>query len=131
LPSPNYQWRLNNINLPGATNASYTLAFVAATNTGNYSVLATNIAGVLTSTNAALTLVAPAAAQFSAIVIVGDAVQITFTGDAYWSYTIETSTNLTSWSDYTNLTSLDGSFSFTTGSMTNAPQQFFRARVGP
>jgi hypothetical protein len=31
----------------------------------------------------------------------------------------------------TNLTSTDGSFNFTAGNITNAPQQFFRARVGP
>ena len=58
-------------------------------------------------------------------------VQISFTGDAYWSYTVETSTNLSSWSPLTNLTSANGLFNFTAGSVTNAPQQFFRARVGP
>ena len=131
LPSPNYQWRLNGTNIFGATNSSYALTFVAATNTGNYSVLATNIAGSFTSTNALLTLVASAAAQFQSISAAGGAVQISFNGDAYWTYTIETSTNLTSWSDYTNLTSVDGVFSFTAGSVTNTPQQFYRARVGP
>jgi hypothetical protein len=131
LPAPNYQWRLNGTNIPGATNASYALAFVTATNTGNYSVFATNLAGALASTNALLALVPPAAAQFSSISAADGAVQISFTGDAYWNYTIETSTNLTSWSVLTNLTSTDGSFNFTAGNITNAPQQFFRARVGP
>ncbi|MEY4916989.1 MAG: hypothetical protein RL616_902, partial [Verrucomicrobiota bacterium] len=50
---------------------------------------------------------------------------------AYWTYTIEVSTNLTSWSALTNLTSANGLFNFTADSITNAPQQFFRARVGP
>ena len=131
LPSPNYQWRWNGTNILGATNASYALAFVAATNTGNYSILATNIAGSLASTNALLALVAPVAAQFSSISAAGGAVQIGFSGDAYWTYTIETSTNLTGWSMLTNLVSPNGLFNFTAGSVTNAPQQFFRARVGP
>jgi hypothetical protein len=83
------------------------------------------------STNAQLALVSPAAAEFAAITPSNGTVQISFTGDAYWTYTIEISTNLTSWSDYTNLTSVDGNFNFTAGAVTNAPQQFFRARVGP
>jgi GH25 family lysozyme M1 (1,4-beta-N-acetylmuramidase) len=132
LPAATYIWRLNGTNIPGATNASYPIAFVAATNTGNYSVIATNIAGGITSTNALLALVPPSAAQFMSVTVDGGgAVQVNFTGDAYWTYTIEVSTNLTSWTDLTNLTSASGVFGFTAGSVTNAPQQFFRARVGP
>ena len=131
LPAPNYQWRFNGTNIFGATNSTYALGFVAATNTGNYSVNVTNFMGVVTSTNAALSLIAPNAAQFTSITTSAGVVQIAFTGDAYWPYTIEVSTNLTSWSALTNLTSLNGLFNFTAGSTTNAPQQFFRARVGP
>ena len=131
LPPPNFQWRLNGTNLSGATNSSYALAFVAATNTGNYSVTASNFVGQAVSTNAAFALAAPAAAQFQDINANGGAVQITFTGDAYWTYTIEVSTDLTGWSVLTNLTSANGIFNFTAGSVTNSPQQFFRARVGP
>ena len=132
LPAPNFQWQFNGTNISTATNATYALAFVAATNAGNYSVNASNFMGVSTSTNAALALLAPAAAQFSAasLNLVGDALQIDFTGDAYWTYTLEVSTNLTSWSTFTNLTSTNGIFNFSTG-MTGLPQQFFRARVGP
>jgi hypothetical protein len=130
LPAPNYQWRFNGTNIFSATNASYALAFVAATNTGNYSVVATNIAGSATSSNALLALLPPSAAQFQSVSVTGGLLQISFTGDAHWIYTIETSTNLTSWSALTNLTSANGAFNFTCG-ITNAPQQFFRARVGP
>jgi GH25 family lysozyme M1 (1,4-beta-N-acetylmuramidase) len=131
LPSPNYQWRFNGTNILGATNSTFALAFVAATNVGNYSVVVTNLAGSMTSTNALLALAPPAAAQFQSIALSGGAVQISFTGDAYWNYTIEVSTNLTSWSVCTNLTSANGLFNFTAGSVTNAPQEFFRARAGP
>ena len=105
--------------------------FVAATNIGNYSIVATNIAGSVTSSNALLALLPPGAAQFQAISLQSDALQISFTGDAYWTYTIETSTNLTIWSALTNLTSPDGLFNFSAGAITNSPQQFYRARVGP
>jgi GH25 family lysozyme M1 (1,4-beta-N-acetylmuramidase) len=131
LPAPNFQWRFNGTNILGATNSNYALAFVATTNVGNYSVVASNFMASVTSTNAALTLGAPTAAQFSGISATSGAVQIAFSGDAYWTYTIEVSTNLTSWSALTNLTSANGLFNFTADSITNAPQQFFRARVGP
>ncbi len=131
LPAPNFQWRFNGTNIFGATNSTYALAFVAATNVGNYSVIASNFMASVASTNAALALVAPVAAQFSAISVNGGAAQISFTGDAFWNYTIETSTNLTSWSALTNLTSTNGVFNFTAGAITNSPQQFYRARVGP
>ena len=132
LPLANYQWRFNGTNISGATNSSYALAFVAATNTGNYSVTASNFMGAVTSTNAALALLAPAAAQFTpaSLNIANGALQIAFTGDAFWTYTIEVSTNLTSWDTFTNLTSTNGVFNVA-AALTNAPQQYFRARVGP
>ena len=131
LPAANYQWRFNGTNILGATNASCALAFVAATNAGNYSVIATNIAGSLTSSNALLALLPPSAAQFQSVNLNGGAVQISFTGDSYWTYTIETSTNLTTWNTLTNLISTNGLFNFTAGAVTDSPQQFYRARVGP
>jgi GH25 family lysozyme M1 (1,4-beta-N-acetylmuramidase) len=131
LPAASYQWRLNGTNIPGATSTSYALAFVTATNTGNYSVLATNLAGSAASTNALLALATPAAARFSSIANAGSALPISFSGDAYWTYTIESSTNLIDWAALTNLTSTTGSFQFDPGPATNAAVQFFRARVGP
>jgi GH25 family lysozyme M1 (1,4-beta-N-acetylmuramidase) len=131
LPAPNFQWRFNGTNIASTTNTSFSLAYVAATNTGNYSVIATNVAGAATSSTAALALLPPAPAQFQSISLPGGGVQISFTGDAFWTYTIEVSTNLTSWSPLTNLTSADGRFNFTTSLATNSPQQFYRARAGP
>ncbi len=131
LPAPNFQWFLNGTNIPGATNSTYALAFVAQTNAGNYSVVASNFMASIPSTDAALTLAAPAAAQFSSISVIGGALQIGFTGDAFWTYTVETSTNLVDWSALTNLTSANGLFNLTAGSITNSPQEFYRARVGP
>ena len=132
LPAPNFQWLFNGTNISGATNSSYALAFVAETNAGNYSVTATNVAGSVTSSNALLALLPPAAAQFQTISVQPDgSVQIRFTGDTVWTYTIEISTDLANWSVLTNLTSANGLFNFTAGAVTASPQQFFRARVGP
>jgi hypothetical protein len=54
-----YQWRFNGISLPYATNAAYAIQSVVATNTGNYSVVVTNLAGSVTSGNALLTVIVP------------------------------------------------------------------------
>jgi GH25 family lysozyme M1 (1,4-beta-N-acetylmuramidase) len=132
LPSPYFQWQFDGTNISGATNGSYTIANVATTNPGNYSVVITNVAGSLTSTNAALALVAPAPAQFQSIgVQAGGSAQIVFSGDAFWNYTVETSTNLTDWTTFTNLTSTNGIFNFNAGAITNDSQRFYRARVDP
>ncbi len=63
-----YQWRFNNANILNATNAAYAIQAVVATNTGNYSVVVTNSAGSVTSSNALLTVIVPPtlALQFSA-----------------------------------------------------------------
>ena len=56
-----FRWQLNGTNLPGATNVSLTITNVQSTNTGNYSVIVTNVVGSVTSSNAVLALLtAPA-----------------------------------------------------------------------
>lgn len=54
-----YQWRFNNTNLAGATTSSYTRNNAQTNDAGNYSVVITNAAGSLTSSNAALTVLVP------------------------------------------------------------------------
>jgi endonuclease/exonuclease/phosphatase family metal-dependent hydrolase len=55
-PAPNYQWRLNGNSISGATNSSYTRTNVQPADTGDYSVLITNIAGSIVSSNGTLTI---------------------------------------------------------------------------
>jgi plastocyanin len=59
-PAPTYQWRKNGSSITGATSASYTIASVATTDAGTYTVVATNTAGSATSNNAVLTVNLPA-----------------------------------------------------------------------
>ena len=51
-----YQWRKNSVSISGATNSTYTIASVNSGNAGNYSVLVSNSAGSVTSSNATLTV---------------------------------------------------------------------------
>ena len=63
-----YQWRFNTTNISGATGSSYIRTNVNNSDLGNYSVVVTNIAGSVTSSNAVLTL-APTDSTGSAISI--------------------------------------------------------------
>ncbi len=51
-----YQWRFNDADLTGKTNATLTITNVQRTNAGNYSVIVTNISGSVTSKVATLTI---------------------------------------------------------------------------
>jgi hypothetical protein len=52
-----YQWRFNGANLPAATTTTYTRTNVHATDAGNYTLLASNSLGTVTSAVATLTIV--------------------------------------------------------------------------
>ncbi len=55
-PDPAYQWRLNGGNVSAATNASYTITSVQTNHAGNYTVVASNSSGSVTSAVAGLTV---------------------------------------------------------------------------
>jgi endonuclease/exonuclease/phosphatase family metal-dependent hydrolase len=55
-PAPNFQWRLNGNPISGATGSSYMRTNVQPADTGDYSVLVTNVAGSVLSSNATLTV---------------------------------------------------------------------------
>lgn len=62
-----YQWRFNSTNIAGAITNSYTRSNAQPADAGNYSVVVTNIAGVVTSSVAVLTVTSPPpVAAFSA-----------------------------------------------------------------
>jgi hypothetical protein len=58
-PPFRYQWRFNGTSPLNVTNAAYGIQVVGATNTGNYSVVVTNLVGSATSSNALLTVIVP------------------------------------------------------------------------
>jgi Leucine-rich repeat (LRR) protein len=54
-----YQWRFNGLSIPGATDPSYTRASSQCADAGNFDVLVTTLAGSITSSPAAVTVIAP------------------------------------------------------------------------
>jgi len=131
-PAPGYQWRFNGSPIGGATASSYTRFGVQTNDTGNYSVLVTNVAGSLLSSNALLSLIPALPAQFQAITLQPDqTLQLLISGEPGATYVMESSTNLTDWTVLTNLVLTNGSAIFNAGSVTNDEQRYFRARLGP
>jgi len=58
-----YQWLINGTNILNATNATYAISSVVTNNAGYYSVIVTNLAGSVMSSNAALTVVLSSASR--------------------------------------------------------------------
>lgn len=63
-PEPEYQWRKNSINIPGAKSSTYTINTVTLSDAGNYDVVVTNIAGSITSSSVTITVSSPPKADF-------------------------------------------------------------------
>ncbi|HEY2952826.1 MAG TPA: lamin tail domain-containing protein [Verrucomicrobiae bacterium] len=95
-----YQWQLNTVDLPGATNASYSLVNVQPPNAGNYSVVLSNPAGSITSSVASLIV-------FTHPVITADLTNITVKSGTNVTFAIAATTStpiLYQWSrDGTNI----------------------------
>lgn len=130
LPAPAYQWQWNGTNVVGATNNTLTLPWVSNTNAGIYTLTATNIAGSTISSNALVRVLPPAAARFVSAQLAAGVAGFFITGDPYWAYTIQSSTDLVNWVTATNFTSTNGSY-FLTVPVTGSAQQFFRVRTNP
>ena len=132
LPVPAYQWRLNGTNLAGANSSSFALTNSQYEDAGNYSVVVSNLAGSITSSNALLTLLPAAPAEFQSFALLPDhSLELLLAGDPSATYFVETSTNLVNWTALTNFTLTADTFLFNAGGVTNEVQRYFRARSGP
>jgi len=60
-PTPTYQWRRNGVNITGATSSSYTINSVSGSNTGTYTVVASNSVGSVTSRSAVVSIASSSA----------------------------------------------------------------------
>ncbi|MBL9190565.1 MAG: immunoglobulin domain-containing protein [Opitutaceae bacterium] len=58
-PAPSYQWQKNGVAIAGATEATLSLIGLGSGDAGNYTVIATNVAGAVTSNTCVLTVVVP------------------------------------------------------------------------
>jgi hypothetical protein len=129
-----YQWYFDNALLTGQTNATLTLAGVAATNAGNYAAVATAAGGATTSAVVTLTVTnsQPPVPVFSINLAGTNLVINGLNGVAGGTYVVLMSTNLTlpinQWTRVvTNVLGTSGDFTLTATNAVNpnTPEQFY------
>ncbi len=123
-PTPAYQWKFNSTNIGGATSSSYTKNNVQTNDAGNYTVVASNSLGSVTSAVAVLAVYNSAAATLSSAVYTNSQFRLSLSGVTNYSYTVQASTNLTNW---VSLQTNNAPFTFTDSAVTNYPYRFYRA----
>jgi uncharacterized lipoprotein YddW (UPF0748 family) len=126
-----YQWRFNATNLAGATASVYSLTNVQSAHAGNYSVMVSNVADMVVSDDAVLTVLAPPPPRFDAITHLPDGrVRLTVRGDP-GNYAIDRTLDLFAtpggWTELTNFVVNTNSFDYT-DPQADLPQRFYRAR---
>ena len=126
-PPFHYQWRFNGSNLLSATNVAYVIQAVGATNTGNYSVVVTNLAGSVTSSNALLTVIVPPAL---ALQLWAGYPLLDLSGMLSSNFVVQYSTNLagSNWMNLLSLSNLSASpYLFLDPAGDGGPVRFYRA----
>ena len=130
-----YQWRkdgvalVDGVNISGSTAPTVYIVRAQIADAGNYSVLATNAGGTVTSANALLTVSQPAPPKFDVISVLPDSrVRFVLSGEP-GTYVIESATDLSDWSTFTNLTIVTAPVEFVDDSSTNTPRRFYRAKA--
>jgi hypothetical protein len=123
VTSPTYQWRYNGVNISGSTNATLSLTNSQFNQCGSYSVVVSNLVGVVTNVIALVSVDPPlklAAVNPAHICVC-----------ATQAVVLQLSTNLTSWQPlYTNQTTLLPTNYLDTGS-TNRDKGFYRLKRWP
>ena len=124
-----YQWTFNNTNLEDATNLTLTLTNVTMDEAGTYSVIVTNLAGSVTSSNAVLSIYSSAASTLNGASLDTDNdIRFTVAGVPGFNYAVLASTNMMDW---VPLTTNISPFVFIDTNTSGNPQQFYRTLYMP
>jgi hypothetical protein len=126
-PPLHFQWRFNAANILNATNAAYTIQAVTTNNTGNYSVIITNLAGSVTSSNALLTVLVRPVLNLQ---LAAGYPLLNLNGMLSNNFVVQYSTNLagTNWVNLLSLTNLSSSpYEFLDPAGIGQTARFYRA----
>lgn len=124
-----YQWRFNDLDIPGATSSSYTRSNAQTNDAGNYSVVITNAAGTVTSSAALLTVTSVQPLQFDLITYLPSSqIRLGLSGEPGWTIWLQSSSNLTTWAPLTNLPNPGGSLIYTDAFGAGVIQRFYRGQ---
>jgi hypothetical protein len=122
-----YLWCLNGACITNATNATFTIQAAGISDTGNYSVVVTNLAGSMNSSNAFLTVIAP---PTLALYLSPGYPLLNLNGMLSSNFIVQYSSNLagTNWTDLVSVTNLSASpYLFLDPSGAPEPARFYRA----
>jgi len=126
VTSPTYQWQCNGTNIAGATNATLSLTNIQFNQCGSYSVVVSNLVGVVTNVIALVSVGPPLKLDVSAL-----PADVRICVCVTQAVVLQLSTNLTSWQPlYTNPTPLLPVNYLDTGS-TNRDKGFYRLKPLP
>jgi hypothetical protein len=129
IPAPEWQWLFNNIPIGGENLPTLTLTGVQTNQTGNYSVVISNVVGAVSSSNAWLTVQLPVPLVFQSIQrLPGGSVQLTISGEAGTGFWLDAASSQLTWLEVTNLFNTNGTVLFTDEAATNLDRRFYRAR---
>ncbi|MEO7300833.1 MAG: immunoglobulin domain-containing protein [Verrucomicrobiota bacterium] len=124
-----YQWKFNDVEIPGATSTNYTRTNLQNSDGGTYSVSVTNMAGSATA-SAQLVVESPLPPQITSIIALPSGeIRLQVTG-APGNYFIDAATDFSGWATLTNIVNTNGSIEFIDPT-TNLPIRFYRARSSP
>lgn len=127
-----YQWRFEGDDLPGATASVFTRTNVQPADAGNYSVMVTNPAGGVLSSNATLALSTPQpVALLSPLRLENGQFQFTVTGAVNQAFSIHASTDLLAWTSLSTNTLTNGAQVYVDFAATNFTRRFYRGLSAP
>jgi hypothetical protein len=124
-----YQWNFNGAPLAGATNSSLTLNSVQPGNAGNYSVVLTNIAGIVTSAVANLAVIpnfALSSVGGAGLGLNANGFTFQFSVPSGSSYVVLASTNFVNWTPIATNTTSSGNVNFTDPGALNTSGRYYR-----
>jgi hypothetical protein len=124
-----FQWRKEGSPLAGATNATFTISGVQGTDAGGYSVVVTNAAGSVTSTNANLVVDLSATLSPRLTAVSWDRTngfKQKADVQAGRAYRLQYSTNLPAWFDQTNFVAPEATMDLWDKASTDATRRFYR-----
>jgi len=124
-----YQWRINDIDVPGATSSSLTLSNFNAACEGLYHVLVTSGGGLVNSSPALVLLNNPLRIDYTATPRCR--YNLRLSGPAGKMFMLQTSSNLVTWNAVFTNVAPTGIIEFNDAGMTNTRSRFYRAASVP
>ena len=128
-PTPlTFQWQRNGVDIPGATNATYSFVTAPADHSAQFGCRASDYGGWSLSASAVLSVISPAPARLMSVAPpAGGRFHLGFTGSQAFAYSLQASTNLLDWSVIASgLVGSNGWFGWDDLAATNLSARYYR-----